>query len=441
MKYDTLHFRLDDLELTNNILTFNSGGQPIRIPVGGFTTPEMHGATGNGVTDDTMAFLRIIADRPRLVVMTAGANYKISQQVQIDFPCVWIGNKAKITWSDSYHGFALTMWKTNPGAEGSVFRDIVWDHNAFFMDFPYFGGLVDILMYDTVAPGCDNVTWDGCEVHNSGCNGFGAQRYTYAGNGTQSNPYITTRQSFFPRYNRFLNCFSYEGGYLDNSDLSHFINSIPSAASVGRGGGAGLNLLAGSKNIVDNYTSIRQSLGITVDFGAGAVANLISNCNIQEAGNMVVNGSPGVLAGNGWGSWIGSAANSFSNMNYNACQNTAVIIDPLATRTTWSGGQIYTNRLGGMIIGGSYSTVSNVQFLDNSLAAPGVSDAVHITTSGGMTTDITLFGIKTQSLSSQHRYGLNISGPNALTNSGSYGCGWHGSTGDTNIGAYGFTVN
>ena len=86
---------------SNKILTFNSSGG-VEALSGGYVTPQMYGAKGDGTTDDTAAFEAALASGEKVVVPMA--TYKLTQ-------VLWTDDSVTVNDSGTYNGKPLIVSK------------------------------------------------------------------------------------------------------------------------------------------------------------------------------------------------------------------------------------------------------------------------------------------------------------------------------------------
>lgn len=86
---------------SNKILTFNSSGG-VEALSGGYVTPQMYGAKGDGTTDDTAAFEAALASGERVVVPMA--TYKLSAPI-------WSDDSVVVNDSGTYNAKPLIISK------------------------------------------------------------------------------------------------------------------------------------------------------------------------------------------------------------------------------------------------------------------------------------------------------------------------------------------
>ena len=86
---------------SNKILTFNSSGG-VEALSGGYVTPQMYGAKGDGTTDDTAAFEAALASGEKVVIPMA--TYKLTQ-------VLWTDDSVTVNDSGTYNGKPLIVSK------------------------------------------------------------------------------------------------------------------------------------------------------------------------------------------------------------------------------------------------------------------------------------------------------------------------------------------
>lgn len=402
----------------------------------GVVSPTMFGARGDGVSNDTFSILAMFATHPVYIDWgDSSKTYRISKPLVLNWKSTWIGRGAKIFYDWTVDGFTQNMLRVEPGGEFSVVDGLVFDHNSDNAIMPYMHSGQDLFILDAIRSTANNVTFRNCVVYRSGTNGIGlGGGPIVSGNGTTGSRFTTAITPFLPTENIVDGCRFEFCGYIDQSDASKF--DIPPAPDIlAKGGAGGFDILSASRSIVNNCVSFRCSMGFVVDVGAGAVSNTISNITIVGAGAEYPLASS---IGNGWGAWVGSSQNSFSNIQILASIKTQFIVDPRAINCTFTNITATNGQTGGFLISGNDNAFTNCMAIQNGLLTPNTYDGFMLSAQGTIT-GITMVNCHASSLTNSQRYGLNVSGAGTITGRAGF-CNFTGQTGATNLGSYGFTV-
>lgn len=423
-------FNLDGISLIDSTLTFEDDGNDFQFGIKNYTTPQMFGAKGDGITDDYDAIIRMFATRPKLIYWGAfGTTYRITRPLIINFRCHHIGDKPKIIYDWRVQGYTYNMVRIDPGAEFSLFEGIIFDHDSENATQPWLYSGVELVFLDAVRCGCDDVHFHNIEVHRSGINGLSIQKsINQTGDGlTQATALRATHVSFFPLRNKVRGCYFYRCGYIEVVD--RFVIT-PNPLLLTKGGGAGINILSGSRTVVSDCHMNMCSIGFTLDFAAGAVSNVIENLVIESSGQAYPFASN---AGNGWGSWIGAPQNNISNVTIIGSLRHGLVVDNNGRNSNFTNIMSYANYQHGYWIGSNHCNFVNCKAISNSLEAPNTYDGFNFNVGAANFTGMSLIGCTSQSDTNTQRYGLYMNRTTGDVTGTSVGSSFTGQTGNVNL--------
>lgn len=429
-------FSLNGLTYKDNTLSFYDDGNTYGLILPDMVSPWQYGAKADGFHDDTDAIERMFEDNPKVIYWGDYNHlYRITRPLELNFKSYWFGRRPMLRFDWEARDFIINMLRIKPGAEYSVIEGLIFDHDALGAVHPYMNSPTDLILMDAVRSECDDVTFVRCGVHRSALNGMSIQRATnYQGDGlTLDTAFQVTNVQFYPLRNRFIDCYAFECGYLTVTDK---FRSVYDPALLTTGGGAGFNILSGSRNVLTGLQSHRCSVGLTIDFNAGAIANTVSNINITDCGYVL----PGVGPA-GVGMWVGAPCNTLSNISIVNSWSDGIVIAPSGYSNMLSNISCYNNGHNGYRVGADNVSLTNCLAFSNSLRTLNTYDGFQLSSASAAKKGIRLIGCNTSNgpAAQTQRYGLNIMGVNTLEGA-AYGCVFEGVTGATNIGSYDFTL-
>lgn len=410
-----------------------------------YLTPEDFGAVGDGVEDDTRAFVDMIqaADSGARCQGVAGKSYVITDTVLITKRLNWSGTGASIRYAwrpeEGGPGFCKPMLVFKPGSEGSRFSDFNMDHDGFdcpgatLAPAPGPGGNDGLALAWQCALiiQASDVNVTNCRIDNGWDNAFTIGDYTVTGSGTPSDPFILPYESIGlgqPKRVTVSNCYAYRSG-----SGKHHYPSVRLAGDWERVGVGFNNLNAGLARF-ENCVAYQCRTGFVTDYGAQG-SSIFVNCMAYES----LEDTHNLENGAGWGFWIADGPNTLVGCQALYCQKEGFVFPYEANGTVAQGCFAFANGFDGFLVGTNKISLTGCVSQANGLRGVAGKDAAYVLDSSGEEITSAMLVGNIALHNGETKYGLVARGPNPITATwmGGY---LEGLTAPFNIGTYAVSV-
>lgn len=269
---------------------------------------DMPGVVGDGVHDDTIGIM--MAEATGRSFWWPDGTYLVTDTLVFNTQQRWYGRNATIKMSHT-SGYCKPLMWLKPGAGGSIFSGIRFDHNGAGVTQATLGNQLAFAFLSAVVCSADEVLFDTCRFINGWDNGLAVGYFTITGNGSSGSPYSAAQTVQSPARVRAVHCASFNNGC-----------GVHNAFGEQGKKGAGFNNLTGICTTFDTCISISDYNAFTNDFGGGgqlAMPNCIAY-NTKRDSAFPSNGS-------GIPFWIGDGPNVMTGVRAYFPEGEALFVD------------------------------------------------------------------------------------------------------------------